>query len=100
MTNRLIINVATKEYRAGQDRLKALLQRYGEPYFFWSYIPTGWPQHEDAPFAFRSCALKFATDQGYETLLWLDSDIVPIRPLADLWEGIEWNGYWGSESSP
>ena len=32
--------------------------------------------------------------------MWLDSSIVPLRPLSSLWKLIEKQGYWFSENLP
>ena len=50
------------------------------------------------PYAFKAMALRFAADKGYTSLLWADACIVPIKPLAPLWERIERDGAWISNN--
>lgn len=92
MSKRAIVSVATGHYVVGQTRLSAQL---GDsfPLVNWVKIPAEWPSHQAKPYAFKAYALKEAS--GYDTLLWCDASIVlGPRPLADLFEKIERDGYW------
>lgn len=95
---RAIVNVATGSYARGQCRMiKAfpggLVRAYRD------CLPMGSPRHEDVPYAFKSFALKEAADAGVKTLLWVDACIVPgPRPLEELWQRIERDGYWISNN--
>jgi hypothetical protein len=103
---RLIVNVATDTWVKGQNRLKLDVHRAGEKAVWWTdKLPLGSPPHRDrgttrgpahscVPYAFKAYALKEAAHHA-NTLLWCDSSIVlGERPLADLWEKIERDGYW------
>jgi hypothetical protein len=79
------------------------LKQMGEEAFFayWrECLPVGCPSHEEIPYAFKACALQEMIELGYDTLLWIDSSIIPVRPLGSLWELIERQGYWFSENPP
>ena len=106
---RAVVNVATGRYLKGQQRLTAWCAKNSEDYFIWndkSGLPLGSPAHEDVPYAFKAFALQAAAThewckrinqgRGPEalTLLWCDASVIPIRPLAPLWERIERDGYW------
>lgn len=104
--SRCIVNVATDSYVRGQMRLEDVLQAQCEFLVKWTNeLPAGSPPHRARgvcgapehlciPYAFKAHALKAAAAQGYTTLLWCDACIVPVRPLAPLWERIERDGYW------
>lgn len=96
---RAVVNVATNDYfRKGQARLIDALRKQGEEYHMWGELPMGCPP--DVPYAFKAFALQQAnypivgkSHSDYRTLLWCDSCILPIRPLAPVWEKIERDGY-------
>lgn len=96
--SRAVVSVATGHFRRGQDRLKAALDRAGECGHYWSHLPSDWPTHEKIPYAFKACALKATADRGFDTLLWCDACILPVKPLDSLWERIEREGYWVSNN--
>ena len=93
MPSRVVINVAsTPHTRKGQDRLKAKLDEMGEELVRFRSLPLGWPSHEAVPFAFKAHALHVVELQ-YDTLLWCDASILPVRSLEPVWEKIERDGY-------
>lgn len=93
-----VVNVATGRYVKRQQRLHKALDKvgYNGKRMFWGQIPPGCPAHDDVPFAFKPYAIAKAYDLiGPEGLyLWMDSSVVPIRPLDPLFELIEQRGYW------
>jgi hypothetical protein len=92
--SRAVVSVATaRYYRCGLSRLKDKLDELGEKYVLWTELPPGCPPHREVPFAFKAVSLRQAADEGYTSLLWVDASILPIRPLAPLWEKIERDGY-------
>lgn len=92
---RVIVSVATGHYEPMLDRLVSKLE--GETVM--SYRRAD-PPHHLAPYVFKATAIERARTMGFTTVLWCDSSIVPIRPLAPLWEKIEQEGYWFSENLP
>ncbi len=95
--NRAIVNVATGQYVKGQDRLFDCLDEQNRTALtcWMNEVPVGCPSHAERPYAFKAYAMKHAAEDGADTLLWCDACIVPgPRPLADLWEKIERDGYW------
>jgi hypothetical protein len=96
--SRCVVNVAIggrnqQKYIVGQERLRNQLG--GETLrFYTNGYPIGCPEHKDVPYAFKAYALKEAANYA-TTLLWCDSSIVlGARPLEELWEKIETDGYW------
>ena len=95
---RAIVNVATGgNYLIGQRRLNQALLNLNErsEFIFWSELPPGSPSHESIPYGFKITALTEALKLA-DTLLWMDSSIVPLADLTPLWELIEKQGYWFS----
>ena len=92
---RCVVNVATGSYVRGQERLTEKLASMGVDYVhFRDRLPAGSPSHRDVPYAFKAYALEAAMLQGYTTLLWADACILPVKPLDELFERIERDGYW------
>ncbi len=90
---RAVVNVATtKYYQRGQARLRAAVA----PGIMieWNREPRGCPPHGEVPYAMKAYALKSASEQGYDLLLWADACILPVRSMEPLWERIERDGYW------
>ena len=98
---RVILNVSSgnPRYLANQARLIRQLSAIGEQadQLFWKdSMPSGSPSQQETPYAFKAYAILDAIKQGFDTLLWMDSSIVPVRKLAPLWELVEQKGYWFS----
>jgi hypothetical protein len=104
--SRAVVNVATGHFLKGQARLETALRAFGETWFVpWGRqgdkawpVPSEWPTHQDKPFAFKAYALQgiagaYDADEVPSTVLYVDASILPIRPLAPLWEKIERDGY-------
>lgn len=109
--SRIVISVATDSWIRMQDRLVREMTRFGEQCMGWRQkLPPGSPPHREAgicaatnvdairPYAFKAYALKAAEASGHTSLLWCDSSVCPIKPLAPLWERIERDGYWMCEN--
>lgn len=94
---RCIINVACdKWYPKGQDRLSSGLELFGKNIdkLFWkNSLPPNSPDHTKAPYAFKAYALLNAYELGYETILWCDASIFPIKDVEPIYEYIEKNDY-------
>lgn len=86
-----VVSVGTGKYRANLDRLRLAA---GDGRYFFD-LPTGCP---DIPYAFKPYAIMQARERGYDTILWCDSSVAPIRSLDPLWTLIEQQGYWFSDN--
>lgn len=97
---RCIVNVATGPRYV--DMQKRLIANFGkEMAITWTdSLPYGCTTHELTPYAFKAHAVKYAITQGFDTVIWMDSSVVPVRPLDPLWELIESRGYWISNNPP
>ena len=96
MSRRCVVNVGTGRYITGTMRLQAQVRANGACAMqSWTEnTPERWPSHQRKPYAFKAYALK-ETAGFADTLLWCDSSMVlGSRPLADLFEKIETDGYW------
>lgn len=51
-----------------------------------------------SPYSFKVDAIELVHSMGAEIILWCDSSIVPIKPLDELWDLIESQGYWFSKN--
>jgi hypothetical protein len=100
--SRAIVSVGTGErYRDNLLRLEhGLLDFRGTLKFWRDELPPGSPPHADVPYAFKAWALKHVIDAGFEQVLWLDSSIVPMRPLDKIWSLLDERGYWFSKNFP
>lgn len=95
--NRLVVNVATGRYVAGQRRLKSLVAN--ADFYGWAdCYPDGSPSHDDIPYAFKAYAIQYAIRQGCDLVLWADACIMPVEPMSDVWSLIESQGYWISRN--
>ncbi len=104
---RAVVNVASDSWVVGQERLRCRLIDMGEHLAYWSNaLPIGSPPHRDRgllaghpdacrPYAFKAYAM-IAASQHFDLLLWADACILPVKPLDELWERIERDGYWMS----
>jgi hypothetical protein len=91
---REIVSVGNGRFVHGIDRMRQLFPD-GLIRAYRDCLPYGCPTHQEVPYAFKSYALKEAADAGATSLLWLDSIMIPgPRPLEDLWEKIERDGYY------
>jgi hypothetical protein len=87
-------------YGKNADRLQTSMESLGETVVTWrGEWPPGSPSHDQMHYAFKPFALRAAAERN-QVLLWADTSIVPIRPLAPLWDLIEAQGYWFSENLP
>jgi hypothetical protein len=96
--SRAIVNVATGPHVAGQERMMASF-RPSVPSNDWctwtDELPPGSPPHKAVPYAFKAYALDAARAAGDTSLLWLDACMIAgQRPLSDLWQKIERDGYY------
>lgn len=84
-----------RSFRGGLRRLRRDLAAQG---FFgelalWESYPPGSPRHRDAPFAFKPFCLEQARRSGSELVLWLDASIRVKKPLDEIFQAIERDGY-------
>lgn len=92
--NRCIVTVATGRYLIGVDRMKNS-GFVDVPVLEWrDEMPPGAPSHRQKPYAFKAHALRIAMERGFDSVLWLDACMLPIRSMDPLWEQIERDGHF------
>lgn len=97
MSDCVLLNVATGDYVRWQRRLMNSLGAVKFPYaakFWTNELPPSSPQHSDQPYGFKLFAIKWAVEQGYKNILWIDSGLWAIRPVAPIFEAIARDGYY------
>lgn len=98
---RVVVNFAdTPHYQIGQERLRVATLNHcsGAEFHCWSRIQSGWPTHQQKPYAFKAYAMRDLLHRGAEVILWADACILPIRDMEPLWQRIERDGYWISNN--
>jgi len=100
---RAVVNVSMGgHYSRLHDRMSSAFLQQGEANIIsWKdSLPSASPSHDDVPYAFKLHAMEAAVRQGYSTVLWVDSSIIPVKSLKPLWDLIESQGYWFSANLP
>lgn len=87
-------------FKQGQERLIEHIKNSDYKGHILSYH-GGWPDLEGGslvlahvPFAFKSCIIKEAQALGYKRILWLDSSILPLTSLSNIFNWIKDKGYF------
>jgi hypothetical protein len=94
--DRLIVSCGVRGwYPKGLSRMKTTLSEYeGFSIQMWSNeFPPGSPTHKQNPYAFKAWSLKWAKDNGYKNVLWLDAAVWANKDPSPIFEEIEKNGY-------
>lgn len=93
MKKHCVINFATNAwYPRGQQRLVESLKEHGfsgDVLTFDSEGAMGCPTHQQAPYAFKPYALKYAYEKGYERILWADASVWAIKPIESVFRYLE-----------
>ena len=65
------------------------------------YRLGGWPNEEEGdlvfahtPYSFKSAFFKEAQNKGYKKVLWLDTSVIPLVSLNEIFQTIENKGYF------
>ncbi len=94
---RAIVNFADQSswYPNGQRRLIESCKNFfsGELFTFTSYDEIGSPTHKDNPYAFKLYAIEKVKNMGYDSILFLDSSIYPVREISEVFDFIEEHGH-------
>lgn len=96
--SRVVLDVAVGDHFArGQRRLARALDAVGEgaARMFWQEWP-GRP-HREVPYGFKVDAFQAAVERGYEQLFWMDSSVIPARPIGEAWEWAALHGVFMPE---
>lgn len=97
-SDRCIVNVGVGGwYPKGSERLRRTLAEVGEDanqFIYIDRLPIGAVPHSSNMYAYKAVALDRAASYGYRYLIWLDSSIYSVKPLLDIWNKIEQDGYY------
>lgn len=98
--DKCIINVSTKKYWKGQERLLRTLENNtdADVLMFKRESDVGALPHKDSMYGFKPMAFKKAYEMGYKTVLWLDASMCVIKDLKPIFDAIEKDGYYFQDS--
>ena len=84
-----------KRYPLGIRRLRDALKIHAPDvdHFLWDEYPADCPVQADHLYGFKVWCFNHVRKLGYDTILWMDSACVPVRPLAPLFDLIEQQGH-------
>lgn len=92
---RCVVTVgAGQRFPLGVRRLEAGLAANGfdgESRMFTDY-PPGCPTHKQIPYGFKPWVMEQARRDGFDQVLWIDADCVPVRPLDGLFNELALEG--------
>jgi hypothetical protein len=91
---------ANKAYKNGHARLIGACQKHfsGKLILINDYNKIGSPSHEQNPYAFKIYCIEYAYSLGYDTVLYLDSSLYPIKNCDAVFDYIEANGHLMQEA--
>lgn len=100
---RAIVSLANDRgnYHKALDRLAESIRVYGDgiPFFgFRSEEEVGAPPHMENPYAFKVYAIEKVRNMGYTQILWLDSSVYAVAPVAPAFWHIDSFGYLMQDS--
>jgi len=102
MNKKCVINFARGAwYPRGQQRLIQSLRQQGwdgDVHTFDDESQIGLrllacPTHQEAPYAFKAFAFRWARDNGYDLALWADASVWAIKPIQPMFDHIAQHGW-------
>lgn len=94
---RCIVNFAVGAgwYGRGQMRLINECKKFfsGDVIAINSYAAINSPTHHDNPYAFKIYAIEHVRKQGYNSILFVDSSIYPVKDVSPVFDHIEKEGH-------
>jgi hypothetical protein len=100
MKKQAIVNLATRPFRTGQNRLEeSLKNRFeGEVFTFHFEGEVDAPSHLENPYAFKVYAIEKVRSLGYDQILWLDGSVFAVQPVSPVFDWIEQHGVFMEEA--
>jgi len=84
-----------ERYSEYTKNLKRIADELGYPNYIWiNEFPPESPTHQEVNYVFKPYAFKFAKDQGYKKILWLDSKCYPTGDFNLINNFLETDGYF------
>lgn len=98
--SRVIVNVSTKKYWKGQDRLVTTLKNNNNAQVlaYRHESDVGALSHKESMYGFKPKAMEKAYELGFRTILWLDASMYVIKNLEPIFNIIERKGYFFQDS--
>ena len=97
-----IINVSmNKPYTNYQERLKRTCSEmcsYASQLFWTDELPPNSRTHKESMYGFKAHAFQYAFDLGYDVVLWLDSPTVIKKDIQFIFDKINEDGYFATET--
>ncbi len=99
---RAVINYAAgARYPQGQARLKKSMRIAGGGVEFIGFNNTkdfGSPSHQEIPYAFKTHALMYCLNKGYDQAIFADASIWAVKSWDPIWKIINDQGYYFEEA--
>jgi hypothetical protein len=92
----IVVNFATNQYAAGQERLKKSLEGH-DHLIFSEYHEIGSPSHHISPYEFKIHAIEKAFEHD-DIVLWCDSSLWLTGDLSKIEKIINTDGYFFEEA--
>lgn len=95
-----IVNLSTKKYWKGQNRLIQTLQDNTDAQIlmYKRESDVGAPSHQENNYGFKAHAIEKAYNFGYRQILWLDASMYVIKDLRPIFDIIKEQGYFFQDS--
>lgn len=97
-----VVNYASGSwYPRGQKRLRDSLVEFGKGMEFIGFDDHrnfGSPPHGEVPYAFKTFALKYCMDKGYDAAIFADSSIFAVKPWKPVVDILMDQGYYVEEA--
>lgn len=92
---RAIVNLATRPNdQRGQVRMRKSLEEHApdvDLFLFTNEKQIGAPDHKDVPYGFKTFAIDYVRQRGYDQILWLDASIWAVADINPVWEYLKKN---------
>lgn len=97
---RAIVNLSTKKYWKGQNRLVETLKGNTDAQLlmYKREADVGAKTHQESMYGFKPMAIAKAYWLGYRQILWLDASMYVIKDLNPIFDMIEERGYFAQDS--
>jgi len=95
MNDRCVVSFAKGyNFLRGLKRLEEKCKLLNIDFFGFTEYPTGCPDHQASPFAFKFFCIDEIRKKGYKKILWLDTSVIIKNNLDDIFNFIERDGYF------
>jgi hypothetical protein len=88
-----IVNLATRPNdQRGQKRMEKSLKQHApdvDLFLFTDERQIGAPDHRDVPYGFKTFAIDYVRDRGYDKILWLDASIWAVADITPVWDYLD-----------